>query len=57
MQARYECYPDSKLIADYLAIQLAQAGETESAAALREWAVLPWSLFAQAWVSAIAVKR
>jgi hypothetical protein len=56
MQARYECYPESKLIADYLAIQLAQAGESESAAALREWAMSPWSLFAQAWVNAIAVK-
>jgi SAM-dependent methyltransferase len=56
MQARYECYPESKLIADYLAIQLARAGEIESAVALREWAVLPWSLFAQAWVNAIAAK-
>jgi SAM-dependent methyltransferase len=55
VEARYECYPESKPIAEYLAIQLEQAGETEPAVALREWAMLPWSLFAQAWVSAIAV--
>jgi SAM-dependent methyltransferase len=56
MQARYECYPDPRLIAEYLALQLEQAGETESGSVLREWAARPWSLFAQAWVSAIAVK-
>jgi ubiquinone/menaquinone biosynthesis C-methylase UbiE len=54
--ARYECYSDSKLIAEYLAIQLEQTGILEPAAALREWAALPWSLFAQAWVSAIGLK-
>jgi SAM-dependent methyltransferase len=56
MQARYECYPDSRLIAEYLALQLEQAGEVESGGVLRNWAARPWSLFAQAWVSAIAVK-
>jgi SAM-dependent methyltransferase len=56
IQARYECYPDSGLIANYLAIQLEQAGDTQSSVTLREWAALPWSLFAQSWVSAIAVK-
>jgi hypothetical protein len=56
LEARYECYPDSKLIAEYLAIQLEQTGIIEAAAALREWALLPWSLFAQAWVSAIGLK-
>jgi len=55
-QARYECYPDSRVIAEYLALQLEQAGDRDSAVALREWATLPWSLFAQAWVSAIGVK-
>jgi hypothetical protein len=44
------------VIAEYLAIQLEQAGEIESGATLREWALLPWSLFAQSWVSAVAVK-
>jgi ubiquinone/menaquinone biosynthesis C-methylase UbiE len=53
LEARYECYPDSKVIAEYLAIQLEQTGTIEAAAALREWALLPWSLFAQAWVNAI----
>ena len=57
MQARYECYADSRLIAEYLALQLDQAGETESGSVLRAWAARPWSLFAQAWVSAIAIKR
>src|SRR5258708_24657514 len=56
IQARYECYPDSGLIANYLAIQLEQAGDTQSSVTLREWAALSWSLFAQSWVSAIAVK-
>jgi SAM-dependent methyltransferase len=57
IHARYECYPDSRIIAEYLALQLDQTGEVESAVALREWATLPTSLFAQAWVSAIGVKR
>jgi len=56
MQARYECYPDTSVIAEYLAIQLERAGEAEAAAALRQWALAPWSLFGQSWVSAIAVK-
>ncbi len=56
IQARYECYPDSKVIAQYLAIQLEQAAQIDCGAALREWASLPWSLFAQSWVSAVAVK-
>jgi SAM-dependent methyltransferase len=56
IQARYECYPDSRVIAEYLALQLEQSGDHESGATLRDWAQLPASLFAQAWVSAIAVK-
>jgi SAM-dependent methyltransferase len=57
IEARYECYPDSRIIAEYLALQLEQAGDGESAMALREWATWPTSLFAQAWVSAVGVKR
>jgi len=56
IHARYECYPDSRIIAEYLALQLELAGDGESASVLRKWAALRWSLFAQAWVSAIAVK-
>jgi hypothetical protein len=56
IQARYECYRDSRVIAEYLALQLEQAGDGESASVLREWSARPWSLFAQAWVSAIAAK-
>ena len=55
-QARYECYPESRVIAEYLALQLEQGGDGASALALRRWAALPWSLFAQAWVSAIGLK-
>ena len=54
--ARYECYPDSRLIAEYLAFQLEQVGDSESASVLRDWAALGCTMFAQAWVSAIAVK-
>jgi SAM-dependent methyltransferase len=56
VQARYECYSDSRIIAEYLAIQLEQAEHNECGARLREWALLPWSLFAQSWVSAIGLK-
>lgn len=56
IQARYECYPDSRVIAEYLALQLEQTGDTESGSVLRVWAGLPRTLFAQSWVSAIAVK-
>jgi SAM-dependent methyltransferase len=56
IHARYECYPDSRLIAEYLALQLEQAGDTESASVLRNWAASGCTMFAQAWVSAIAVK-
>ena len=56
VQARYECYSDSRVIAEYLALQLEQIGDGASAVALRRWAALPWSLFAQAWVSVIGVK-
>jgi ubiquinone/menaquinone biosynthesis C-methylase UbiE len=56
MHARYECYPDTSVIAEYLAIQLERAGEAEAGAPLRQWALAPWSLFGQSWVSAIAVK-
>jgi SAM-dependent methyltransferase len=56
IHARYECYPDSRVIAEYLAIQLEQTGDTESGSVLRVWAGLPRTLFAQSWVSAIAVK-
>jgi SAM-dependent methyltransferase len=56
IQARYECYPDSRVIGEYLALQLERAGDGESATVLRNWADLAYSMFAQASVSAIAVK-
>ena len=56
IHARYECYPDSRVIAEYLALQLERAGDGESASVLRNWAALACSMFAQAWISAIAVK-
>jgi SAM-dependent methyltransferase len=56
IHARYECYPDSRVIAEYLALQLDRDGDGESASVLRNWAALACTMFAQAWVSAIAVK-
>jgi SAM-dependent methyltransferase len=56
IHGRYECYPDSRLIAEYLALQLERAGDIESGRVLRNWATLACTMFAQAWVSAIAVK-
>jgi hypothetical protein len=35
IQARYECYPDSRVIVEYLALQLEQTGDTESGSVLR----------------------
>jgi hypothetical protein len=56
IHGRYECYPDSRLIAEYLALQLERAGDIESGMVLRKWATLACTMFAQAWVSAIALK-
>jgi SAM-dependent methyltransferase len=56
IHARYECYHDSRVIAEYLALQLEGAGDIESGGVLRDWAALGCTMFAQAWVSAIAVK-
>ncbi len=51
--ASYEIYPDARLIADYLARQLDQAGATREAATLRGWAEHPDAMFAQAWIEAV----
>jgi len=56
IHARYECYSDSRVIAEYLALQLERAGDIEPGSVLRNWAALGCTMFAQAWVSAIAVK-
>ncbi len=54
--ARYECYADRGRIAGYLAEQLDADGSEGHAAALRDWAPRS-ALFAQAWVSVLAVRR
>lgn len=54
--ARYERYVSTRRIADYLAVQLDEAGQGLQAGALREWAVDPTAMFAQSWVSATAVQ-
>jgi hypothetical protein len=36
LPARYECYPDSRVIAEYLALQLERADDIESGSALRK---------------------
>lgn len=51
--ASYEIYPDARLIADYLARQLDQAGAVDEAATLRGWAEDPDAMFAQAWIEAV----
>jgi ubiquinone/menaquinone biosynthesis C-methylase UbiE len=55
VDARYERYPDTTVIAGYLAAQLAEAGEHEAARTFVEWAPEPSAMFAQAWVSATGV--
>ena len=56
MQARYECYSTLPLIGDYLALQLHQAGLASEAQTLRQWGQIESGLFAQAWLSATAMK-
>jgi SAM-dependent methyltransferase len=57
MSARYECYPERSLIGEYLALQLEQQGDAQSAQTLRAWSTIEGGMFAQAWVSAVARKR
>jgi SAM-dependent methyltransferase len=56
MSARYEVYPSTPVIAEYLALQLDRAGAGEHAAALREWSHAPAAMFAQAWVSGLGTR-
>jgi SAM-dependent methyltransferase len=50
--ARYERYEDPNRIAQYLALQLAEA-HPRQAKTLRAWAKQPGAMFAQAWISAV----
>jgi SAM-dependent methyltransferase len=50
-KVRYEQYPDTEVIADYLATQLAANGRTHAAEAMAQWADDPSAVFAQTWVS------
>lgn len=54
--ARYERYADAGHIAGYLADQLDDAGQGGHGDVLRAWACDPSAMFAQAWVSAVAVR-
>jgi SAM-dependent methyltransferase len=54
--AWYERHLSPAAISDYLAVQLDDAGERGHARALRDWAAAPGAMFAQAWVSATAVR-
>jgi hypothetical protein len=56
LSARYECYDSRRLIAEYLARRLEEAGDGASASALRDWSEDEPGMFAQAWVSAVARK-
>jgi SAM-dependent methyltransferase len=56
VSARYECYPSSEVIAEYLALQLSRQDDSKSAEALRKWSRATGSMFAQTWISATAQK-
>lgn len=56
MSARYECYASLELIGEYLAVQLARAGDERAAETFRTWNRSPGGLFAQSWVSCLAQK-
>jgi ubiquinone/menaquinone biosynthesis C-methylase UbiE len=52
-QARYENYESLDTISEVIASELDSSGETALAAAMREWAALPYGMIAQAWVSCV----
>jgi hypothetical protein len=56
MSARYECYDSLSKIREYLAFQLEHAGDSGSAAKLREWSRSDDGMYAQCWVSCGARK-
>ena len=55
-QARYENYQPLTIIADFLALNLEEAGDRASAATWRMFARSERGMFAQAWVSCIGRK-
>jgi hypothetical protein len=57
MSARYECYRSLAFIGEYLALQLERAGDRPSASVFRAWSQEKGGMFAQAWISAIAMKH
>jgi hypothetical protein len=57
MSARYECYSSLAFIGEYLALQLERAGDRQSASVFRAWSQEQGGMFAQSWISAIAVKH
>ena len=57
MSARYECYSSLAFIGEYLALQLERAGDRQSASVFRAWSQEQGGMFAQTWISAIAVKH
>lgn len=54
--ARYEVFEPVSIIIDLLADRLRDAGDAQHAAILDQWATQPGVMFAEAWVSCIAVK-
>ncbi|RSM98179.1 SAM-dependent methyltransferase [Nonomuraea sp. WAC 01424] len=56
LDAHYERYADPSRIAGYLATQLDLAAQPTHAGRLRAWATQPDAMFAQAWVTATAVR-
>lgn len=57
VSARYECYASLPLIGEYLALHLEKQGEIRHAATLRQWSYSEAGMFAQCWVSCMAIKN
>jgi len=56
VSASFEIYPAPRLIAEHLANQMRNRGDTHHAAAWHQWGQNPEALFAQAWFEATARK-
>jgi SAM-dependent methyltransferase len=55
-ETRWECYPQTEKIGEYLAQQLEREGEKDEAETWRRWSQSPTASFAQAWTSVIALR-
>lgn len=57
VDARYERFTSTTAIAEFLAVQLDRAGHDDDGQSVRSWSEhSQGAMFAEAWVSAVAVK-